>query len=73
MDHLRDRGNLFVKVRIDLEADARGGLKQLAPPPADLDTQIWVLTPPDLKRVARIKALTDFLFERLSTDDRLAH
>ncbi|GAB3368095.1 LysR family transcriptional regulator [Lysobacter rhizosphaerae] len=54
-------------------ADARGGLKQLAPPPADLDTQIWVLTHPDLKRVARIKALTDFLFERLSTDDRLAH
>jgi hypothetical protein len=32
-----------------------------------------VLTHPDLKRVARIKALTDFLYERLSTDPRLAH
>jgi DNA-binding transcriptional LysR family regulator len=54
-------------------ADAMPGLVQLREPPADLDTQIWVLTHPDLKRVARIKALTDFLYERLSVDPRLAH
>lgn len=49
------------------------GLKRLEPPPIEFDTQVWVLTHPDLKRVARIKALTDFLYERLSADARLAH
>jgi DNA-binding transcriptional LysR family regulator len=53
--------------------DARAGLKRLEPPPAELDTQVWVLTHPDLKRVARIHALTDFLYDRLSKDPRLAH
>lgn len=53
--------------------DSRAGLEQLKPPPTDLDTQVWVLTHPDLRRVARIKALTDFLHERLSADPRLAH
>ena len=38
-----------------------------------MDTQIWVLTHPDLKQVARIRALTDFRFERLSTDEQLRH
>lgn len=54
-------------------ADARPGLVQLQPPRNDLDTQIWVLTHPDLRRVARIRALTDFLYERLSNDPRLKH
>jgi DNA-binding transcriptional LysR family regulator len=53
--------------------DARATLKQVEPPLAELDTQVWVLTHPDLKRVARIHALTDFLYERLSRDPRLAH
>jgi DNA-binding transcriptional LysR family regulator len=53
--------------------DSRAGLKRLEPPPAELDTQVWVLTHPDLKRVARIHALTDFLYDRLSKDPRLAH
>lgn len=53
--------------------NARPGLQQLRPPPSELDTQVWVLTHPDLKRVARIRALTDFLYERLSSDARLAH
>lgn len=51
-------------------AEARGGLEQLRAPPADLDTQVWVLTHPDLKRVARIRALTEFLHARLSLDPR---
>ena len=54
-------------------ADARGELQRIEPPRKDLDTEIWVLTHPDLKRVARIRALTDFLYERLSSDPRLAH
>jgi DNA-binding transcriptional LysR family regulator len=52
--------------------DARASLKRLEAPPTEFDTQIWVLTHPDLKRVARIKALTDFLYDRLSLDPRLA-
>jgi DNA-binding transcriptional LysR family regulator len=53
--------------------DARTGLTRLKPPPAEFDTQVWVLTHPDLRRVARIKALTDFLYARLSVDPRLVH
>jgi DNA-binding transcriptional LysR family regulator len=52
-------------------AEARGALEQLQAPPAELDTQVWVLTHPDLKRVARIRALTEFLHARLSLDPRL--
>ena len=32
----------------------------------EFDTQVWVLTHPDLRNVARIKALTDHLHEQLS-------
>ena len=53
--------------------DATEGLVRLRDPPPELDTQIWVLTHPDLRNVARIKALTDFLHEQLSVDPRLAH
>lgn len=54
-------------------ADAQPDLVRLREPPNDLDTQIWVLTHPDLKHVARVRALTDFLYERLSIDPSLAH
>jgi len=52
---------------------AQPGLVQLEPPSPQLDTQIWVLTHPDLKQVARIRAFTQFLFDALSNDARLAH
>ena len=54
-------------------ADRRPELVQLKEPMRQMDTQIWVLTHPDLKQVARIRALTDFLYERLSADTRLRH
>ncbi|HEY8608190.1 MAG TPA: LysR family transcriptional regulator [Noviherbaspirillum sp.] len=54
-------------------ADVHEDLVQLAPPLPLLDTQIWILTHPDVKRVARIRALNDFLYERLSIDPRLVH
>lgn len=54
-------------------ADARSDLVQLAPPDPQLDTRIWILTHPDLKQVARIRAFTQFLFDALSQDPRLAH
>lgn len=53
-------------------ADAHADLVQLEPPPAALDTQIWILTHPDLRQVARVRAFSQFMFERLSADPRLA-
>jgi DNA-binding transcriptional LysR family regulator len=52
-------------------ADAEPDLVRLADPLPQLDTQIWVLTHPDLKRVARVKALADFLYEKLRGDPRI--
>ncbi|MFX5873879.1 LysR family transcriptional regulator, partial [Acinetobacter baumannii] len=54
-------------------ADSQQDLVQLEPPDPRLDTQIWILAHPDLKQVARIRAFTQFLFEALSIDPRLAH
>ena len=48
-----------------LLAEPEGDLVRLAPPPPELDTQVWILTHPDLRRVQRIKALTDHLYETL--------
>ncbi|WP_280151345.1 LysR family transcriptional regulator [Piscinibacter sp. XHJ-5] len=54
-------------------ADARPELVQLAPPDPALATQVWILTHPDLKQVARVRAFTHFLFTALSADPRLTH
>lgn len=54
-------------------ADARRELVRLQEPLAAMDTQIWVLTHRDLRRTARIHALTGFLYERLKADPRLWH
>ena len=48
------------------------GLQQLRPPLAELDTDLWVLSHPALRRVARVTALTRFLAERLAADPLLA-
>ncbi len=54
-------------------AASRRGLVRLQPPDSAFDTQVWVLTHPDLRRVARIRALTEFLYATLSVDPRLQH
>ena len=54
-------------------ADARPELVQLAAPDHALATQVWILTHPDLKQVARVRAFTHFLFTALSADPRLTH
>jgi len=54
-------------------ADARPELVQLQPPDKALDTQVWILTHPDLKQVARIRAFTGFLFDALSAHPQLLH
>lgn len=52
-------------------ADRRAGLVALAPPEPALDTGVWVLTHPDLRPVARVRALTAFLHDALAADPRL--
>jgi len=54
-------------------ADARSDLVRLAPPDPAFTTQVWILTHPDLRQVARIRAFTQFVFDALSVDVRLAH
>jgi DNA-binding transcriptional LysR family regulator len=53
------------------EGDER--LVRLAPPNPALDTPIWILTHPDLRQVARMRAFTQALFDALSSDPRLVH
>lgn len=54
-------------------ANTRTELVQLQAPLREFDTQIWILTHPDLRQVARMRAFTQFLFDALSTDPRLVH
>lgn len=49
-----------------LLADTRPKLERLAPPVAALDTDVWILTHPDLRRVGRIRTLTEFLHRSLA-------
>lgn len=46
-------------------------LIRLAPPFAEFDTDLWILTHPDLRHVARIRALTDFLHQHLRTNSKV--
>ncbi len=53
-------------------ADSRPGLVRLADPEVALDTQIWILSHPDMRQVARVRAFSQFLFETLSRDPHLS-
>jgi DNA-binding transcriptional LysR family regulator len=53
--------------------DARRELVRLEEPLPALDTEVWVLTHPDLRRVARVRAFTEFMFAALGGDERLGH
>lgn len=48
-------------------ADADRSLVRLAEPEAALDTHVWILTHPDLRHSARVRAFNDFLHARLQT------
>ncbi len=54
-------------------ADDERELVRLAEPADELDTDLWVLSHPALKGVAPIKALTDFLHDKLRASDKLFH
>jgi DNA-binding transcriptional LysR family regulator len=54
-------------------AQTRKELVCLAPPDPKLDAQVWLLTHPSLRNVARIRVFTQFIAERLLQDPRLGH
>lgn len=70
MTQLVKRG-LGLGMLLCMLADAEEELVQVEPPREALDTQVWVLTHPDLKEVARIKAFTDFAYTRLVADAKV--
>jgi DNA-binding transcriptional LysR family regulator len=67
------RYGMGVGMLLCLLADQEAELLRLAEPVDELDTDVWILTHPALKGVARIKALTDFLYDRLHASDKLFH
>ena len=53
--------------------DDEKDLVRLAEPANELDTDLWILSHPALKGVARIKVLTDLLNDKLRASDKLFH
>lgn len=47
--------------------DADPALRRVHPPLAAMESSLWLLTHPDLRRVARIRAVLDFMAERLGS------
>jgi len=43
-------------------------LQQIIKPPEDLNAELWVLSHPDLRRTARVRAFTEFLFSVLKEE-----
>jgi len=52
-------------------ADPDTRLERVLPPPDELTSDLWLLTHPDLRRTARVKALMDFLAETLEKEKDL--
>jgi DNA-binding transcriptional LysR family regulator len=44
------------------------GLRRLRPPLEEITTDLWLLTHPDLRKTARIRALSDFLEQELARE-----
>jgi DNA-binding transcriptional LysR family regulator len=51
--------------------DSDAELRRVAPPHRDFDAGLWLLTHPDLRRVARIRAFLDFMAPALAAHARL--
>ena len=67
------RSGMGLSMLLCLLADDERGLVRLAEPMNELDTDLWILTHPALKGVARVKAFTDFLYDKLGASDKLFH
>jgi len=62
------RNGMGVAPLLCMLADRERALEQLAPPDPRFHTQLWVLSHRDLRNVARIKALSQFLYDALRQD-----
>jgi len=51
--------------------DPEPGLQRLVEPPDELASELWLLTHPDLRRTARVRALMDFLSECIGSGREL--
>ncbi len=51
--------------------DSDPRLRRVSPPLPDLDTELWLLTHPDLQRTARIRVLLDLLYDKLRRERAL--
>lgn len=65
------RHGLAAGMLLEMLAEGDRELIRLAPPPDTLDTQVWVLVHPDVRRLARVRVLSDFLVERLKASPHL--
>jgi DNA-binding transcriptional LysR family regulator len=65
------RDGMGVAPLLCILADLETNLLPLAEPIDELDTKLWILTHPAHKHVARVKALSDFLYAKLRADDKL--
>lgn len=51
--------------------DREAELERIMEPPKELDSELWLLVHPDLRRTARVRALFDFLLDALQADKTL--
>jgi len=49
----------------------QGGLQRLIEPPDALASELWLLSHPDLRRTARVRALMGFLSEAIDAERTL--
>jgi DNA-binding transcriptional LysR family regulator len=59
------RDGMGVGLLLCFLAEGETEIVPLAEPIDELETDLWILTHPALKSVARVKALSDFLYDRL--------
>lgn len=65
------RAGLGVGMLLTMLGDADDQLVRIAEPEASLDTEVWILTHPDLKHVPRVRLFTDFMHARLRTSEHI--
>lgn len=49
-------------------ADPKPLLKRYLPPPPELDSELWLLSHPDLRRTARVRAFVEYLVESMQPE-----
>jgi molybdate transport repressor ModE-like protein len=63
--HMAARAGMGVAALPCYLGDSEPGLRRVHPPLAELEVSLWLLTHPDLKRVAKIRTVLDFVAGKL--------